>query len=96
MVVEESRGRSAYRLPDGTIEFLMDAEDRHELVALASMIGKYVRERAMGLFNDWWAGHLTGLRRTAGYGRDGRRFFREIDPVREFLRVPRECVLRLR
>jgi len=96
MVVEESRKRSAYRLPDGTIEFLMDAEDRHELVALASMIGKYVRERAMGLFNDWWAGHLAGLRRTAGYGRDGRRFFREIDPVREFLRVPRECVLRRR
>jgi ribonuclease HII len=96
MVVEESRGRSAYRLPDGTIEFLMDAEDRHELVALASMIGKYVRECAMGLFNDWWAGHLAGLRRTAGYGVDGRRFYREIDAVREFLQVPREAVLRLR
>lgn len=96
MVIEESRGRSAYRLPDGTVEFLMDAEDRHELVALASMIGKYVRECAMALFNDWWAGHLAGLRRTAGYGADGRRFYREIDPVREFLRVPREAVLRLR
>ena len=28
--------------------------------------------------------------------RDGHRFFREIDPVREFLRIPRECVLRRR
>jgi len=96
MVIEESRTRSAYRMPDGTVEFLMDAEDQHELVALASMIGKYVRECAMGLFNDWWAGHLAGLRRTAGYGPDARRFFREIDPVRKFLQVPRDSVLRLR
>ena len=96
MVVEESRKRSAYRMPDGTVEFLMDAEDRHELVALASMIGKYVRECAMGLFNDWWARHLLGLKRTAGYGPDARRFFREIDPVRKVLQVPRESVLRLR
>lgn len=96
MVVEETRKRSAYQLPDATIEFLMDAEDRHELVALASMIGKYVRERAMGLFNDWWASRLAGLRRTAGYGADGRRFYRDIDPVRRDLRLPRESVLRLR
>lgn len=96
MVVEETRKRSAYTLTGGTVEFLMDAEDQHELVALASMIGKYVRECAMGLFNDWWANHLTGLKRTAGYGADGRRFFREIDPVRRFLQVPRESVLRLR
>ena len=74
----------------------MDAEDRHELVALASMIGKYVRECAMKLFNDWWARHLDGLQRTAGYGTDARRFYREIDPVRESLRLPRESVLRLR
>jgi ribonuclease HII len=96
MVIEESRRRSAYRLPDGTVEFLMDAEDHHELVALSSMIGKYVRECAMGLFNDWWAGHLTGLRRTAGYGPDARRFFQEINPVREALQVPRDAVLRRR
>jgi ribonuclease HII len=96
MVVEETPRRSAYQLPDGTVEFLMDAEERHELVALASMIGKYVRECAMGLFNDWWATHLTGLRRTAGYGADGRRFFREIDSIRQHLQLPRESVLRLR
>jgi len=95
-VVEETRCRSAYEIPGGTIEFLMDAEERHELVALASMIGKYVRECAMKLFNDWWAGHLRGLARTAGYGPDARRFYRQIDPVRESLRLPREAVLRLR
>ncbi|MBI3857197.1 MAG: hypothetical protein HY293_16040, partial [Planctomycetes bacterium] len=96
MVLEESRKRSAYEIPGATIEFLMDAEERHELVALASMIGKYVRECAMKLFNDWWARRHEGLRRTAGYGPDARRFFREIEPSLVRLKIERTSVLRLR
>ena len=96
IVVEETRGRSTYEIPGATISFLQDAEDRHELVALASMIGKYVRECAMRLFNDWWASRLEGLRRTAGYGTDGARFFREIEPALGPHRIARESVLRLR
>jgi ribonuclease HII len=96
LVVEESRKRSAYRLLNGSVEFLMDAEDQHELVALASMIGKYVRECAMALFNDWWAGHCEGLKRTAGYGPDARRFYRQIETARRRLKLPRESILRLR
>jgi len=95
-LVEETPRRSAYEVGDCAIEFLMDAEERHELVALASMVGKYVRECAMKLFNEWWAGHLEGLEHTAGYGPDARRFYRQIDPVRKTLRLPREAVLRLR
>jgi ribonuclease HII len=96
MVVEETRTRSAYEIPGATIEFLMDAEDRHELVALASMIGKYVRECAMKLFNDWWGTRCEGLRRTAGYGADGRRFYREIESSLTRFNISRETVLRLR
>jgi ribonuclease HII len=96
MVIEESRGRSAYQIPGATIEFLMDAEERHELVALASMIGKYVRECAMKLFNDWWARHHEGLRRTAGYGPDARRFFRDIEPFLAPLKITRDMVVRRR
>jgi len=96
MVLEESRRRSAYQIPGATIEFLMDAEDRHELVALASMIGKYVRECAMKLFNDWWARQHGDLRRTAGYGPDGRRFFREIEPFLTRLNITRDMVVRRR
>lgn len=95
-VVEELRTRSAYEIPGATIEFLQDAEDRHELVALASMIGKYVRESAMKLFNDYWARERAGLRRTAGYGDDARRFYREIEPELRRLNLPPEAVLRLR
>ena len=96
MVIEESRRRSAYQIPGATIEFLMDAEECHELVALASMIGKYVRECAMKLFNDWWARHHDGLRRTAGYGPDARRFFREIEPILTRLNIEPDMVVRRR
>lgn len=96
MVREETPGRSTYEIPGATISFLRDAEDRHELVALASMVGKYVRESAMRLFNDWWSGQLGGLRRTAGYGVDGTRFFREIEPALARLNLDPDAVLRLR
>lgn len=95
-VREETRARSAYGIPGGSVEFLRDAEDAHELVALASMVGKYVRERAMGLFNAWWAARVEGLRPTAGYGTDGARFWREIAPACSRLGLPADAVLRLR
>ncbi|HEX7897804.1 MAG TPA: hypothetical protein VF950_08595 [Planctomycetota bacterium] len=92
----ETPTRSAYEIPGASIDFLQDAEDRHELVALASMIGKYVRERAMGLFNAWWAARVEGLKPTAGYGLDGRRFWRDIAPAALRLGVPPDAVRRLR
>jgi ribonuclease HII len=97
LVEEETPGRSAYRLPpDASIEFLRDAEERHELVALASMIGKYVRELAMRLFNGFWTSQVPGLRPTAGYGTDARRFARDVEAARARLGIPREAVVRAR
>ena len=96
MVIEESPNRSTYRIPGATISFLKDAEDFHPLVALASMIGKYVRECAMKLFNDFWAGQREGLRRTAGYGRDATRFYREIEPALAALNLAPDAILRRR
>ena len=94
--LSERPDRSSYEVRGGRMTFLRDAEDRHELVALASMIAKYVREGAMKLFNDWWAARVPGLRRTAGYGSDGSRFFREVEPALEASGVSRESVLRFR
>jgi ribonuclease HII len=42
--------------------------------ALASMTAKYHREVAMRAFNAFWASRLPGLRPTAGYPLDARRF----------------------
>lgn len=92
----ETRSRSAYEIPGAWIDFLQDAEDRHELVALASMLGKYLRERAMGLFNAWWAERVDGLKPTAGYGADGRRFWKDIRTAADRLGVDCDAVVRLR
>ncbi len=43
-------------------------------VALASMTAKYYRELAMRAFNDYWCREVPGLKPTAGYPTDARRF----------------------
>ena len=83
-VLDESENVSAYRIFDGrrTVEivFLVEAEDQHLPVALASMMCKYLRELFMGLLNEYWAKVLPGLAPTAGYHVDGNRFWKEIVP----------------
>jgi len=76
------------------LEFLMDGEERDFAIALASIVGKYLREGAMRLFNDYWARQAEGLRATAGYGLDARRFYREIEPHLGRLSIAPDAVLR--
>jgi ribonuclease HII len=61
--------------------FLPQADARHLLVAAASMIAKYVRELCMELFNTFWTSHVPGLRATAGYPTDAKRFWDAIQPA---------------
>lgn len=70
---KESTEVSIYRVGDAEIRFQTKAE-AHFPVALASMVSKYVRELSMKLFNDYWSGHVPGLKPTAGYPGDSRRF----------------------
>lgn len=77
----ESRQRSAYRF--GPAERRIDAcfctkAERFLPVALASMVSKYLRELAMRALNRYWTDRLPGLRPTAGYPEDARRFKKEI------------------
>ncbi|MFB3894480.1 MAG: hypothetical protein ACE15C_20965 [Phycisphaerae bacterium] len=60
--------------------FLVEAEDKHLPVALASMLSKYLRELFMEMFNGWWAGRVPRIAPTAGYYSDGNRFWSEILP----------------
>src|SRR5262245_9346999 len=78
------------------LEFLMDGERRDFAIALASILGKYLREGAMRLFNAYWARQREGLRATAGYGLDARRFYREIEPHLARLDIAPDAVLRRR
>ena len=64
-----------------SVAFACRAESLSMLVALASMISKYVRELFMKRLNRWFAARLPGLRPTAGYPVDGARF---LDDTAEF------------
>ena len=56
--------------------------------ALASMASKYLRELAMRAVNAFWRRHVEGLRPTAGYPEDTRRFKADIAAAQRRLGIP--------
>lgn len=99
-VLVEHPDLSRYRLADAdgtlTISFVKEADARHMPVALASMAAKYVRELFMLRLNAFFTGHVAGLRPTAGYVQDGRRYLAEIQSTIETLAIPANCLVRER
>jgi len=99
-IVEHSEDRSAYAFRRGgrqcALDFLVNGEDRHMPVALASMISKYLRELLMRGFNSYWRGHVRDLRPTAGYYNDAQRFLADIDGAVRRLNVDRAALVRCR
>ncbi len=80
--MEESSRLSKYVLSMGTkelnIQFEVGADNKHLPVALASMVGKYIREKVMQHMNDYLIALQPGLLPTAGYWTDGHRFLRDM------------------
>ena len=97
---EEGKSSSRYEVRDRAgqrrmrISFLKDAEDAHLSVALASMHSKYVRELFLRLFNGFWQELLPGLRPTAGYPEDARRFLGDINGLKTRLGIRDEILIR--
>ena len=93
---EESR----YTLRDGKrrmeIAFEPAADSRHMPVALASMLSKYTREVLVEMLNAFWLQRVPGLRPTAGYVEDGRRFLADIESARAAEGIPLELLRRCR
>jgi ribonuclease HII len=83
--IEESSRVSRYQIKRGdadiVISFMPQAESRHLPVAMASMTAKLVRELAMARFNHYWQRRLPGLKPTAGYVQDARRWLHETQGV---------------
>ncbi len=98
-ICDESRAQSRYRWgpPSRRAEFRFVAKGESFLPsALASMVAKYLRELAMKAFNRFWQQQVSGLKPTAGYPVDARRFLAEIDQARRDLNIPRESLWRKR
>lgn len=89
-VLEENRHHSRYRTQMANrpleITFQMHGESCLP-VAWASMLSKYMRELAMKAMNDFWRRHVPGLRPTAGYPCDARRFWSETADARRRLGI---------
>ena len=64
--------------------------------ALASMLAKYLRERFMQSFNEFWIKHLPTLKPTAGYPLDAKRFREAIEATARKLDLPEELWWRCR
>ncbi|HAY79247.1 MAG TPA: hypothetical protein DCY79_05510 [Planctomycetaceae bacterium] len=89
-VVAEARDASIYRWGSETrhteCQFVAKGE-RFLPSALASMVSKYLRELAMTAFNEYWQEQVPGIRSTAGYPQDAKRFLREISEHQERLGI---------
>jgi hypothetical protein len=86
-VLEESQNLSTYELIQTQgkarsmrISFMVDAEESHMPVALASMVSKYTRELLMDRLNAYFIRRIPGLKPTAGYAQDGKRFLEDLNP----------------
>ena len=95
----EGRAESVYRFgPQGRrIEFCFRTKgDRLVPAALASMASKYLRELAMKAFNEFWCARVDGLRPTAGYPVDAKRFRVDIEPALADLGITEHALWRCR
>jgi len=89
-MLEEGRAESRYRWgpPQAPVEICFRARGEAFLpTALASMTAKYLRELAMGCFNRFWQAKVPGIRSTAGYPLDAKRFRTEIRAVQQRLGI---------
>ncbi len=91
---------SRYRIDDNgrnvEVHILVGADAAQLPTALASMLSKYLREVFMQIFNAFWMERIPGLKRTAGYPLDGKRFLREIADVQAELGVNEDLIRRAR
>lgn len=83
---EEGRAASRYTIGESEIVFGVKSE-RHFPVACASIIAKYLRQRAMRAFNAWWAERVPGVKPTEGYPQDAKRFREAVESQRLSLEI---------
>lgn len=78
------------------VRFLTGGDRLSLAVSWASMAAKLTRELFMQRLNAWFLMHLPGLRRTAGYTVDGRRFLAEVKPVLRRKGIDESLLVRIR
>ena len=99
-VIGEQRACSRYSIDDParSIDWRFSVKgDSFAPVAFSSMVAKYLRERLMHHFNDFWIRQHPGtLSPTAGYPVDADRFCERIQPTAERLKIKTTDYIRCR
>ena len=91
-VLSACKGAVAYNTPGGTMRFEVDADARHLPVALASMLGKYVRELSMHRINTFYQARDPDLKPASGYHDPVTSAFIEAtEPHRRALNIAPDC-----
>jgi ribonuclease HII len=96
VVLAQTRDCSSYRFPGiGTVHFRKDADGNDPLVALASLVGKWVRELLMRRIVRFYQRHEPGLTDASGYNDPVTdRFVRATRSLRNRLSIPMACFRR--
>jgi ribonuclease HII len=94
--VVEGRARSEYRVPGvGSVAFVRDAEERDILVAMASLVGKWVRDLLMRRIVRYHQESVEGLPEASGYHDPvTTRFIEATALSRKKARIDDECFVR--
>jgi len=98
-VVTESRAESRYRFGplSRRVDIRFSAGGEQFLpAALASMVSKYLRELAMMALNRYWCGAVNGLKPTAGYPTDAKRWLADVASTKKQLQVDDRLLWRCR
>ena len=90
-----SKKRSAYRFHGlGEVHFVMDADARHPLVMLASVVGKYLRELLMSRVSRWYTDGGDAPSPSGYHDPVTKRFIRTTSLLRKKRKVPKTCFIR--
>jgi ribonuclease HII len=99
-VLDEGGECSSYELGTSAgpirITFAVGGEERAFPTALGSCLAKYVRELMVHLINRWFTARVPGLKPTAGYFTDGRRFLADVGSLIRTPGFPRGRLIRCR
>lgn len=78
----ETSDLSVYDIGGSSIRFQVKGDDKYLETALASIISKYLRELMMICFNSYWSELAPGIKKTAGYPQDARRFISDLKSLK--------------
>ncbi len=99
-ILKETPEESSYFLHHGQRQMLLSFREKSELTsfatALASMTAKYLRELLMAHFNAWFCARIPGLKPTAGYYQDGKRWLEDVAPHLAALNISHDQLVRIK